>query len=133
MKLILDPSGSETVLVGIWDGKVLNYQAYSSQERSIVGHVSTFLKKQKTTLAQCSAVYVVTGPGRYSNLRAVAVFANTIASQNKIALYATQTFVEPDPEKKLRAILKKAKRVTKIEPFYGKPPHITKPKKRVRS
>lgn len=88
------------------------------QHEPMLAYLDSFLKKNRIALPSVTTITVVNGPGKFSALRVASVIANTIAFQT-----GAQLFV-------LRKGGSTAKKVHQIEPFYGKPPHITKPKKR---
>lgn len=64
------------------------------------------------------SITVTNGPGRFSSLRVASVIANMLAWETGCALYVARTSA------------RKAKKVQRVEPFYGKPPSITKSKKK---
>lgn len=96
-------------------GRELSYQ--------IVPKIEMLLKKNSIGYQDLGGVVVYRGPGSFTSLRIGLTVANTIAFAQKIPIYGVAKNDAVDWWKKAK------KSSLPVLPFYGAPPHISKPKK----
>ena len=100
---------------------------------TLLKHIGIFLTKHKFKTKDLQGVVVVTGPGPFTSLRIGVVVANTLGYALDIPVAGIKATVFKSNDtlvKKGKAILIKTDGFQIVEPFYGKAPNITKPKKR---
>ncbi|MBU2236272.1 tRNA (adenosine(37)-N6)-threonylcarbamoyltransferase complex dimerization subunit type 1 TsaB [Patescibacteria group bacterium] len=136
MILFINTSQAEEATLLLDDGKRIFEHSFATgfnRTDTLLKHISVFLTKRKVETKELEGVVVVTGPGPFTSLRIGVVVANTLgyALNIKIAGIKSTEFNSDDMlVKKGKALLADAKNFQIVEPFYGKAPNITKPKKR---
>ncbi|MFA6525494.1 MAG: tRNA (adenosine(37)-N6)-threonylcarbamoyltransferase complex dimerization subunit type 1 TsaB [Patescibacteria group bacterium] len=135
MILYINTSQVEEATLLLDDGKRVFEHFFATgfnRTDTLLKHISIFLLKHKIKTKDLEGVVVVTGPGPFTSLRIGVVVANTLgyALNIRVAGIKATAFESNDVlVKKGKAKLKKIKDFQIVEPFYGKAPNITKPKK----
>lgn len=113
-------------MVGVLDGHgAPRFFVYDREEnRSLLNFI---VKKVKCQMSKVKGIVVVPGPGGFSTVRAVVVFANTAAFVQGILLGVTYRGDESQETlfKKGIALIQKGRGVRSVAPVYGKEPNIT--------
>ena len=132
MYLIIENSKSDKTILALGEDnkiiKKIEKKRDFHKSENLLFLIDKLLKQAKTKIGDLEGIIVILGPGSFTALRISCVIANTISYTEKTSLYG----FKQDEYKKLEDLLKKVK--TKkpkeyLEPFYGKPPNITKPKR----
>lgn len=84
------------------------------------------LRRQKKSLDKVSKVVVVSGPGSFTSLRTGVAVANALSYALGAPLVGVQASRVPTDLRKLREL--KGLNLP-VHPYYGRPPHLTRPKK----
>ncbi|MBU0613131.1 tRNA (adenosine(37)-N6)-threonylcarbamoyltransferase complex dimerization subunit type 1 TsaB [Patescibacteria group bacterium] len=136
MILFINTSQAEEATLLLDDGKrIFNHSFATGFNRTdtLLKHISVFLTKRKVETKELEGIAVVTGPGPFTSLRIGVVVANTLGyalNIKVVGIKATDFKSDDMLVKKGKALLAKAKNFQIVEPFYGRAPNITKPKKR---
>jgi len=77
MKLYIDTSNSERIIVGI-DGKKFESDARQEKAQKLLPFIDELLKKQKKKLEEITEIEVNTGPGSFTGLRVGVSVANAL-------------------------------------------------------
>lgn len=131
MKLFLDPTTDSQLTIGIALGRDFTMKTVAiprGKHEKVLIEIDRVLQSLHKTPSDVKSIGVVSGPGRFSSLRAASTIANVFAMAQKIDLYAMPNpgGIPIEPAKVFQA----ANKVSAIQPAYGKPPSITLPKKR---
>jgi tRNA threonylcarbamoyl adenosine modification protein YeaZ len=132
MILIIHTADAKQVFIGLVDkGKLVakkKFQAQYQQAEKLLPQIDKLLKTHNLKLKTLAGITVVNGPGPFTALRIGVVTANTLASVLKIPVAGIKLteFKNIDELIKIsEGKIKKTKKGTIIEPFYGKEPNIT--------
>lgn len=77
MKLFIDTSSSEKIIVGI-DGKKYETDARKEKAQKLLPFIDELLKKKNLKVEDISEIKVNTGPGSFTGLRVGVSVANTL-------------------------------------------------------
>lgn len=137
--LIINTSSDNKMTISLIksDGQLIYkkiIEAPHKQAEKLLPEIDNMLVKNKISLKDLKGVMVVSGPGGFTSLRVGVITTNTLGYALKIPVVGIK-LSEFDSINELVKIgldkLKKAKVGELVLPFYGKEPHITKPKKRL--
>lgn len=98
------------------------------ESEKLLPMVKTLLKKNETSLEKLKGIIVVKGPGGFTSLRIGVITANTLGYSLKIPVVGVRL-----GKKMIEQGIRQVKRIKTfriVEPYYGRPPNITKPKKK---
>ncbi|MFA5052401.1 MAG: tRNA (adenosine(37)-N6)-threonylcarbamoyltransferase complex dimerization subunit type 1 TsaB [Patescibacteria group bacterium] len=138
MYILLDTSSPEYFTLALVkpDGTWRAHQkvvSHFAQSEKLLPHLDKLMKKFRLTTEQVSGIFVVAGPGGFTSLRIGVMTANTLGFAWKKPVfpiradgYDARSGVRPSLVSKLN----KARLNSQVRPQYGRPPHITKPKRR---
>ncbi len=133
MILLLDSTRGHDLRVGIVNGALKTLRRHFDQPASseLLRLVDELLKNDTTTVRRVTGIVVATGPGPFSALRTACALANAMSFALRVPAVGvrgelTMKQLAEQGKKKLE----KAKLGVPAVPFYGKPPNITKPKRR---
>lgn len=135
MKLIINPTVHNKTTIVLDEGGLFYSRSFSSgfgEKDKLLKEINLFLKKKNTTIKDLRGIGVVLGSGPFTALRMGVVIANTLgyALNLKTAGIKLAEFKsEKEMVEKFRSRFKKSKGFKILEPFYGRPPNITKPKR----
>ena len=128
--LYLDTSENKTNLGLIFENRE-DFIVFDSDRRLseiLLTKINKLLVKNKTKIKDLNSIAVFRGTGSFTGLRVGVATANALAFSLQLPI------IEISKKEGLTDSIKKsyeAKKFKKIStPFYGKSPHITKPKKR---
>ncbi len=135
LTLILDPCRARTLLLGFKERSLLHAKRIalpSDKQQTVFAYAEAYLHTYKLSLLDVKSVIVVNGPGRFSGLRMAAVMANIFAWDKGSQLFTARSRKEQSSDPAIAAwdILQRSRPVRRIAPYYGKPAHITRPKRR---
>lgn len=139
MILIINSSSIESIGIALTknNGEVIvqkRIEALYKQAEKLLPEIDNLLAKNKISLKDLKGVMVVSGPGGFTSLRVGVITANTLGYALKIPVVGIK-LSEFDSFNELVKVglnkLKKARVGELVIPFYGREPHITKPKKRL--
>lgn len=137
MILIINPTqNNQFFLTLVKDNKKLKVFCKTLkfyQGETLLSFIDNFFKKYKIKPQGLKGIIVVLGPGSFTLLRTSAVIANTLGFSLKIPVVGIKITEFQNIENLIKIGLKKlsqAKVGEFVEPFYGKAPHITKPKRK---
>ena len=136
MILFINTSQAEEAILMLDDGRRILRHSFATgfnKTDTLLKHINIFLIKRELEAKDLKGVVVVTGPGPFTSLRIGVVVANTLAyalNIKVVGIKATEFISNDMLVKKGEAKLVKVKSFQIVEPFYGKEPNITKPKKR---
>jgi tRNA threonylcarbamoyl adenosine modification protein YeaZ len=136
MILFINTSEAEQATLMLDDGRRVMEHSFATgfnRTDTLLKHINIFLTKRKIKAKDLKRIVVVTGPGPFTSLRIGVVVANTLgyALNIKVAGIKATEFKSNDMlVKKGKVRLAKLRSFQIIEPFYGKAPNITKPKKK---
>lgn len=132
--LFIDTTSPEKVHVQcgrLYKTAIISREQQSS--RVLLPLIQTVLKKSGMALQTLNGIGVISGPGPFTSLRVGVATANTLG----FALGIPVVGVRSDRAKSFRSFvtdatkqLSKKKKFVPVTPYYGRPPHITKRKKR---
>lgn len=132
MYLIIENSKSDKTILALGEDKKIIKKIEKKREfhesENLLFLIDKLLSQIKIKIGELDGIIVILGPGSFTALRISCVIANTISYTEKISLYG----FKQNEYKKLEDLLKKVKNKKPknyLEPFYGKEPNITKPKK----
>ena len=91
--------------------------------------IDKLLKSKKIKPEKLNGIIVIIGPGSFTALHIACTIANSFAYANKTPLYGFKQ-TEYNKLEDLLIKVKSNKSQESLEPFYGKEPNITKPKKK---
>jgi tRNA threonylcarbamoyladenosine biosynthesis protein TsaB len=139
MILLINTAAENKVTIALTsdDGDLIlikNLFCYFDQAEKLLPAIDKIIKNSKANLNNLKGLVVVSGPGGFTALRIGAMTANTLAFALKIPLTGVKLseFVSLN---ELAMIglkrLKKVKTQSMVMPYYGRQPHITKPKKKI--
>jgi len=77
MKLIINTSSSEKIIVGL-DDERLETEARKDKSQKLLPFIDKLLKKKKKTIRDITEIEVNTGPGSFTGLRVGVSIANTL-------------------------------------------------------
>ena len=112
------------------------WSAPKQQSEKLLDLINKFLNQNKIKLTNLKGISVVIGPGAFSSLRLACITGNTLAYCLKIPIIGVKIQEYNDIDQLIKISQKKLQneagfRLNKqIQPFYGKEPNITKPKKK---
>ena len=135
MTLYLDLTAADHLILGLRSGKIRAMKTVALRpfrHDGVLRALQAFLQQHKTQTSKLQSLVVVNGPGRFSSLRVSATIANLFRWFHSCRLYTVQEIREY-PRKSLGYldVLDESKKpVKRVQPFYGRPPSITKPKRR---
>lgn len=115
-------TSSTSASIGLWDenGRLIkeNFEAGRELSALLSKKVNDFLRVQKVKKEELAGVVVCPGPGSFTGLRIGIAFANAFAFSLGIPVFKEEEggFNKQNPQ-------------TKITPFYGAEPNITKPRR----
>lgn len=122
MMLVLDGTDRARLVVGTVRGGSLRLSVLKRNSlESTLPILQAYVRRNRLALNRLKGIIVVPGPGHFSSLRETAVFANVLAWQTGAQLFTISGSVNVPS-------LRRKKRVARITPLYGQPPHITRPK-----
>lgn len=136
MILFINTSQAEQATLMLDDGRRVFEHSFATgfnRTDTLLKHINIFLIKRKLKAKDLEGVVVVTGPGPFTSLRIGVIVANTLGyalNIKVVGIKATEFRSDDMLAKKGKAMLKKVKGFQIVEPFYGKAPNITKPKKK---
>lgn len=126
-----------TIALASDDGDLIlikNLFCHFEQAEKLLPAIDKIIKNSKADLNDLKGLVVVSGPGGFTALRIGVITANTLAFALKIPLAGVK-LSEFSSLIELAKIglkrLKKAKTQSIVRPYYGRQPHITKPKKKI--
>jgi tRNA threonylcarbamoyladenosine biosynthesis protein TsaB len=131
MILFINTADKEKITVGLikadfFCDKIVEKSQWQESAK-LLPMINHLLKKNKTAFEQLKGIIVVKGPGGFTSLRIGLITANTLGYALKIPV--TGVKLNNNMIKQGIARIKKLKSFRIVEPFYGKEPNITKPKK----
>lgn len=110
MKLYLDTSTPETILK--LDDQVYTWHSGNDLAETLLEHIHQKLQENHKTWHDLTEIEYMSGPGSFTGLRIGAAIVNSLSQELNIPLKDH-----------------KGKKYQVIVPNYGKPAHITPPKK----
>ena len=130
MILIINNNSQNNIYLALAEGEKImaekNFASDNFHRDNLLKLADQLLKSRQKKAKDIKAIIVNLGPGSYTGLRTAMLLANTWAYVNKIPLYG---FLDKDFKKqKILSAIKKIKGKVFLEPHYGAPPKITKPK-----
>ena len=121
------PEAEIYLLNANWDMKgQIVWQAHRELSSTLIEQIENLLKSNNLKLSELAGIIVFQGPGSFTGLRIGITVVNTLAYSLNIPNVAAQG------EEWFRSGLEKLKNQSSIQiiqPEYGQPPHITKPRK----
>lgn len=138
MYLVVDTSSPEHFIVALAqpDGRWLAYEKIEShftQSEKLLPRVESLMKKNRTSAQDIAAICVVAGPGGFTSLRIGVVTADTLGfAWHKPVISIRTADYEARSGLRRGALVRctRAGKDSQVLPQYGRPPHITKPKRR---
>lgn len=138
MTLYLDLTTIDRVILGLRNGakcgvKSLALSAF--RHDGVLRALEVFFRQSNAVPSAVRSLVVVSGPGRFSSLRVSATIANLFSWFQGCALYTVRGEIQGPKAtvEYLDALDAQKKHVKHVHPYYGRPPSITKPKKRSRA
>lgn len=126
--LFLDTSGGERMRLALVRGKTV-YERTCPAKRAVserlLPEVLKLLSRRRLRFNNIKRVVVVVGPGSFSGVRTGVTTANALAFALNVPIIGLRAGEAPDDLRKLRFFPVPG---GLARPFYGWPPHITKPK-----
>lgn len=110
MKMYLDSSTNKLILI-LGDQRY-EWEAGHQLAQGLLSYVHSKLQEQDADWQDLSEITFYSGPGSFTGLRIGATFVNTLAHELNLPLYDHH-----------------GRRHRIISPEYGRPAHISKPKK----
>ncbi len=133
MMLLLDSTRRSELRVGLVARQVLTLTRRFDHPASsqLLTLVDELLKKHRIVVKDVEAIIVASGPGPFSALRTACALANAMSFALRIPAVGVrgELTMKQLAEQGMKK-LKKAKLGVSVAPFYGKPPNITRPKRR---
>ncbi|MFH1598008.1 MAG: tRNA (adenosine(37)-N6)-threonylcarbamoyltransferase complex dimerization subunit type 1 TsaB [Patescibacteria group bacterium] len=131
MYLFINTAEQNRITVGLIESdflfdKIIEPCQWQESEK-LVPLINRVIKKNKLTLKKLKGIIVVKGPGGFTSLRIGVITANTLSYSLKIPVVGVrlgQGMIKQGIKR-----IKKLRSFRIIEPHYGRPPNITKPKK----
>ena len=133
MKILYIDTANDEAKIGLVEENKSKFLTFGPKEKfseKLLSKIEKLLKENKISPQKLSAIAVFRGPGSFTGLRIGIATANALAFSLNIP---TIEISEADLKNLPQKIIQKfhPKKFTKIAtPFYGRPPHITKPKNR---
>ncbi len=133
MILVINTAEKGKIIIGLKEKGRIFWQEqkiqYHESEKLLAG-VDKFLKSKKGQLNDLKGIMVVIGPGGFTSLRVGVIIANTLAFALKIPVAGFKQTEFKNKKDLVKKGIKKLKnsKGRMVLPFYGKEPHITKPK-----
>jgi len=133
MKILYIDTSGDKAKIGLVEenkSKLLEFGPKHKFSEKLLSKIDKLLKENELSPQKLSAIAVFKGPGSFTGLRIGIATANALAFSLNIPIIEIS---EADLKSLPKKITKKfhSKKFTKIAtPFYGRPPHITKPKKK---
>lgn len=139
MILIVNTIISDRLLLGLVDktgklterrGEIVGYR----QAEKLLLLIDALLKKKKLKITDLRGVIVVSGPGGFSSVRLGIMLANTLGYSLNIPVVGLPATKFKNLEGLAGAgfkLLKKKKKFSFVQPFYGAKPNITKSKNKI--
>lgn len=130
--LYINTAGDEAKigLIEESNSKFITFGPKQKFSEKLLSKIDKLLKDSNVNPQKLSAVAVFRGPGSFTGLRIGIATANALAfSLNISVIEISETNLKNLPQKIIQKFC--SKKFTKIvTPFYGRPPHITRPKKK---
>lgn len=139
MILIIDTSSDNEMTISLIknDGQLISektVEASHKQAEKLLPEIDNLFVKNKITLKDLIGVIVVSGPGGFTSLRVGVITANTLCYALKISMVGIKLSEFDSFDELVKVGLKRLKKVKVGEPvlpFYGRQPHITKPRNKL--
>ncbi|MBU1148845.1 tRNA (adenosine(37)-N6)-threonylcarbamoyltransferase complex dimerization subunit type 1 TsaB [Patescibacteria group bacterium] len=130
MYLFINTAVQQKITVGLirssfLSEKIIKPSKWQEAEK-LLSMINQLFRKNKSKLENLQGVLVVKGPGGFTSLRIGVITANTIGYSLNIPVVGIR-LGDKMIEKGIDQI-KKVKTFKIVEPYYGRPPNITKPK-----
>jgi tRNA A37 threonylcarbamoyladenosine modification protein TsaB len=140
MFLSIDTTSNEYLAVGLGMKKIKEIVVVNEsykQSELLLSTISSFLKKEKTSLSKIKGIIVASGPGGFSAVRIGVATANAFAYVNNVpavSIILKKSWEKLLPEKKMIKIFNEGVRALKnkksfklnemAKPYYDKEPSI---------
>ena len=139
MILIIHTAEKDKIAIGLSsdDGDLIfrkNFSAQFDHAEKLLPAIDSLLKESESTLKDLAGIIVVSGPGGFTALRIGVITANTLAYTLAVPLAGVKLSEFSNFDKLAKVGLRRLKKSNKqslILPYYGRPPHITKPKNKL--
>lgn len=138
MTLYLDLTTNDRLILGLRSGansEVRSLALPAFRHDGVLRALEVFLRRSHAEPSAVRSLVVVSGPGRFSSLRVSATIANLFSWFGGCALYTVRGEIQGPKAtvEYLDALDARKKHVKHVHPYYGRPPSITKPKKKYRA
>jgi len=134
MTLVCDPTNPLSLLIGLVHGdrvRVHRYTRSTGKHMSIIQCVARFLRMHNVLPERVRSVVIVTGRGRFSDLRDATTIANCFALAQSCRLYTVnpQRHTFASDEACVRSLFQQKRQSRMVKPRYDRMPSITSPKR----
>ena len=132
MILFINSAEKEKLTVGLIGSSFLSdkiiRKCHYQESDQLLPIINQILEKNKLCLKDLKGIIVVKGPGGFTSLRIGVITANTLGYSLKVPVVGVglgQNMTRQGIRK-----IKKLRSFKIVEPYYGRQPNITKPKKK---
>ncbi|MFC1662849.1 hypothetical protein ACFL04_01620 [Patescibacteria group bacterium] len=134
MNLFIDTTKPDRILLKFGSvKKIVRLTDNAISTKLLLPNIVKIIEKQNKNFQNISGIAVVNGPGPFTSVRVGIVTANTLALLLKIPIIS----IRSDRVDNFKDFILKAEKMLKnkkigvsIVPYYGRPPHLTKSKKK---
>ncbi|MBI4426360.1 MAG: hypothetical protein HY567_02180 [Candidatus Kerfeldbacteria bacterium] len=133
--LLLDSTRSSELRVGLMGQRLVALTRRFDQPASshLLRLADELLKKHKATVKDVRGIVVASGPGPFSALRTACALANAMSFALRVPAAGVRgELTMKQLAEQGRKKLPRAKLGSPVMPFYGTPPNITRPPRRLR-
>jgi len=139
MILVINTTDNEKIAIALIksDGNLISEKIFSAKfqhSEKLLPEIASLLKENKVKLGSLKGIIVASGPGGFTALRIGIMTANALAFALEIPVVGVKLNELIGLKELIKFGLKKFKKVKKysvVLPYYGREPHITKPKKKI--
>jgi tRNA A37 threonylcarbamoyladenosine modification protein TsaB len=128
MLVFIDPTDQDTNVLALVTQKKIYWSKFRGDRTSenLLLEVKKLLNKHKYQFDDLTKIGIVVGPGSFSKIRTGVATANALGYALGLRLVA----IKKDSVPENLSVLLERNGQKLVRPFYGRQPHITKPRKK---